>query len=254
MEKQIQSFTLTEKKQHGEMTALRLRSASPLPEILPGQFVQVRIEGSPKTYLRRPISIHDADYGRNEIRLLVQTVGEGTRTLVSKAVGEQINIIIPLGNSYTMPNQGDRVLMAGGGCGLAPYLFFGKMMKQNGIEPEFLVGARNKNLIPELSEYEELGKVNVITDDGSLGEKGLITQHSVLTNKMFDRIYACGTRPMMKAVARWAKQNGTWCEVSLENMMACGLGACLCCVEKTVDGNICTCKEGPVFNINKLLW
>lgn len=254
MEKQIQNFTLTETKRHGDITTMRLRSEAALPEIRPGQFVQVKVEGSPKTYLRRPISIHDADYSNNEIRLLVQSVGEGTKTLASKPEGTVINLILPLGNSYTMPQKGDRVLMVGGGCGLAPYLLFGKMMRQQGVEPEFLVGARSNSLIPELAEYQALGKTHIITDDGSMGEKGLITQHSVWNNSHFDRIYACGTRPMMKAVAALAKQKNIWCEVSLENLMACGLGACLCCVEKTADGNVCVCKEGPVFNINKLSW
>lgn len=252
--KQLQSFRLAEKQQHGEVTYLRLIADQPLTEVLPGQFVQIKIDGSTSTYLRRPISIHDVDYKENSMSLLVQRVGEGTHVLTEKPVGSLINIIVPLGSSYTMPESGEKVLMVGGGCGLAPYLLFGKMMKENGVEPSFLVGARNASFIPDLDEYRRLGQVNVITDDGSMGEKGLVTQHSVWNGLHIDRLYACGTRPMMRAVTAWAREHNVFCEVSLENMMACGLGACLCCVEKTVKGNVCVCKEGPVFNINELLW
>ena len=93
----------------------------------------------------------------------------------------------------------------------------------------------------------------ITTEDGSWGEKGFVTNHSVLTER-FDRIFTCGPKPMMVAVARYAKEKNIDCEVSLENMMACGLGACLCCVEKTTEGNLCVCKEGAIFNVKRLLW
>ena len=93
----------------------------------------------------------------------------------------------------------------------------------------------------------------ITTEDASEGEKGFVTNHSVLGEK-FDMIATCGPKPMMVAVARYAYKAGVECEASLENMMACGLGACLCCVEKTTEGNLCVCKEGPVLNIKKLLW
>ena len=92
------------------------------------------------------------------------------------------------------------------------------------------------------------------TEDGSFGEKGFVTNHSALASETFDRIAMCGPKPMMVAMARYAYKNGIECEASLENKMACGLGACLCCVEKTSEGNVCVCKEGPVINIKKLLW
>ena len=93
----------------------------------------------------------------------------------------------------------------------------------------------------------------VTTEDGSEGEKGFVTNHSVL-GEHFDMIATCGPKPMMVNVAKYAAKTGVECEASLENMMACGVGACLCCVEKTTEGNLCVCKEGPVFNIKKLLW
>ena len=105
-----------------------------------------------------------------------------------------------------------------------------------------------------LDEFKKYGRVFTTTEDGSAGEKGFVTNHSILQQEQFDRISTCGPTPMMKAVARLAREKGIDCEVSLENLMACGLGACLCCVEKTTEGNLCVCKEGPVFNINRLLW
>ena len=99
-----------------------------------------------------------------------------------------------------------------------------------------------------------MGRVFVTTEDGSEGERGFVTNHSVLSQERFDQISTCGPKPMMMAVARYAKAENISCEVSLENKMACGVGACLCCVEKTTEGNVCVCKEGPVLNINKLSW
>jgi len=102
--------------------------------------------------------------------------------------------------------------------------------------------------------FKQYGELFVTTEDGSFGEKGFVTQHSLLNKADFSRISVCGPKPMMVAVAKYAMHVGIECEVSLENMMACGLGACLCCVEKTTRGNVCVCTEGPVFNIRQLTW
>ena len=104
-----------------------------------------------------------------------------------------------------------------------------------------------------LDEFLKIGEVAISTEDGSKCSKGLVTANPIL-ERDFDTYYCCGPMPMMKAVAKIARDKGTDCEVSLENVMGCGIGACLCCVEKTTEGNLCVCKEGPVFNINKLLW
>jgi dihydroorotate dehydrogenase electron transfer subunit len=132
-------------------------------------------------------------------------------------------------------------------------LYFGSEMKRIGLAPEFLLGARSKDDLLQLDEFKKIGVVHISTDDGSEGEHGVVTTNSILSTS-WDRIYCCGPLPMMKAVAREARRIGADCEVSLENMMACGLGACLCCVEPTVKGNVCVCSEGPVFNINQLTW
>ena len=145
-------------------------------------------------------------------------------------------------------------VVVGGGVGVAPLLFQGAALRAQGCEPVFLLGARTQKDLLLVDEFRRYGEVFVTTEDGSEGERGFVTQHSLLGRERFDMIQTCGPTPMMKAVARYAYSQGVECEVSLENMMACGLGACLCCVEKTTEGNLCVCKEGPVFNIKKLLW
>lgn len=234
---------------------IKLTDDKPLPEMLPGQFVEVRVDNSPSTFLRRPISINNVDYDHNELWLLVAAVGDGTRQLQKLQKGDRLNCVLPLGNSFTMPtDSSEKLLLVGGGVGVAPLLYFGKCIKAMGGEPTFLLGARSAKDVLERELFEQVGRVLITTEDGSEGEKGFVTNHSVLAQEHFDRISTCGPKPMMMAVARYAFKNDIECEVSLENKMACGVGACLCCVEKTVEGNKCVCKEGPVMNIKKLTW
>lgn len=226
-----------------------------LPPMMPGQFAQLRVDGSKDTYLRRPISIHDLDVSHNEISFLIQLVGDGTKALSRLEAGDNLNALLPLGNGFSMPcSPQSRHLLVGGGVGTAPLLYLGREMLKMGARPSFLLGARSASYLLRIDEFEALGDVYVTTEDGTRGEKGFVTQHSIFEKEHFDRISVCGPSPMMKAVARYAKQKGIPCEVSLENMMACGLGACLCCVEKTVKGNVCVCTEGPVFDVNELNW
>ena len=200
MKKFILDLTVTENiRLNANYVLLKLTSQSLLPEMLPGQFAEIRVDGSPTTFLRRPISINFVDKQRNEVWFLIQLVGDGTRRLAE-------------------------------------------------------VNPRSDKDLLQLEEFAKYGEVYTTTEDGSHGEKGYVTQHSILNKVRFEQIYTCGPKPMMVAVAKYAKSNQIECEVSLENTMACGIGACLCCVENTTEGHLCVCKEGPVFNINKLLW
>ena len=186
---------------------------------------------------------------------MVATIGDGTRRLGALKAGDTVNCVLPLGNGFTMPQTPqERILLVGGGVGVAPLLYMGAEMWKKNIEPTFLLGARTKADLLEIDLFKQYGRVFVTTEDGSEGEKGFVTNHSILQHEHFDRIATCGPKPMMVAVARYACQADIECEASLENMMACGLGACLCCVEKTTKGNLCVCKEGPVFNVKQLLW
>ena len=233
---------------------LRLTDENPLPEMLPGQFVEVRVDGSPNTFLRRPISVNFVDSGKNELWLLVATIGDGTRRLGQLQAGDKLNCVLPLGNGFTIPTEQKKVLLVGGGVGVAPLLYFGKRLNDLGMEPTFLLGARSAGDLLLQDEFRKYGRLYVTTEDGTAGERGFVTQHSVLQKETFDQISTCGPKPMMVAVARFAHSAKVFCEASLENLMACGLGACLCCVEKTTEGNLCVCTEGPVFDVNRLMW
>lgn len=254
--KQVKDFILVKNQRiNPNYSRLTLTPADgeKLPVILPGQFVQIAVE-TPGVFLRRPISINDVNIDDNNIDLLIRNAGKGTKALIDSEEGAIINILLPLGNGFTTSLRKDvRVLLIGGGVGVAPLLYLGKILKGKGLTPEFLLGARSANDLLELEDFKEVGKVHICTEDGSLGTKGLVTAHAVMQERI-RRYYCCGPAPMMKAIAKIAYASSTICEVSLENMMACGLGACLCCVEKTVKGNICVCTEGPVFNINELTW
>jgi len=233
---------------------LELKVPEPLPELLPGQFVQVLVKDSPSTFLRRPFSIHQFNPATNTFRLLIQIKGEGTLHLSRLRKGDKVNVIYPLGNSFSLPS-GKTALLAGGGCGVAPLLFLGKWLKDQDMKVTILTGWKRKEDIFEESAYRECGELLVTTEDGSEGEMGMVTSHSVFKSGLaFDRIYCCGPDPMMKAVAQIASGKGIDCEVSLENTMACGFGVCLCCITPTTHGNQRVCTEGPVFNTKELGW
>ncbi len=255
MKKFILDLTVTENlRLHTNYVLLKLTSQTVLPDMLPGQFAEIRIDGSPTTFLRRPISINYVDRQRNEVWFLIQLVGDGTKRLAQVNRGEIINVVLPLGNSFTMPEKpSDKLLLVGGGVGTAPMLYLGEQLAKTAVNQHSFGARSNKDLL-QLEDFAAYGEVYTTTEDGSHGEKGYVTQHSILNKIKFEQIYTCGPKPMMMAVAKYAKGNDTNCEVSLENTMACGIGACLCCVENTTEGHLCVCKEGPVFNINKLLW
>lgn len=231
---------------------IRLTDDKPLPEMIPGQFVEIKVESSQTTFLRRPISIHYVDREKNELWLLVAVVGQGTKAMASLSAGDTMNLVLPLGNGFTISAR--KTLLVGGGVGVAPLLYAGKAIREAGGEPVFLLGARSAKDLLEIERFRAVGRVLTTTEDGSDGERGFVTDHSVWEKEPFQMISVCGPKPMMVAVARKAREKNIPCEVSLENMMACGLGACLCCVENTTDGNVCVCKEGPIFSTDKLKW
>lgn len=222
--------------------------------ILPGQFVQVATPDN-STFLRRPISVCNVDQSSNTLWLLVRTAGAGTKAINDSKPGDRINIILPLGHGFsTTGTDIESPLLVGGGVGVAPLIYLGKKLKEAGVTPRFLLGARSKNDLLLIDEFKNIGEVFMSTDDGSAGVHGLVTQHPIMHDN-HSMIYCCGPMPMMKAVAKIARETNTNCEVSLENLMGCGIGACLCCVEKTKEsGNVCVCTQGPVFNINQLQW
>lgn len=220
----------------------------------PGQFVQIEVPDSKTTYLRRPISVNFVEYDKATLWILVRDAGAGTRHLVNSKKGDVYSIILPLGKCFTAPSSKNAsILLVGGGVGVAPLLYYGKFLCEAGYVVNFALGARSSSDLLETEEFKKYGSLHISTEDGSSGEKGLITTNTIFRMHI-DYIACCGPTPMMKAVAKIAHERSIDCEVSLENMMACGLGACLCCVEETTDGHVCVCTEGPVFNINRLKW
>lgn len=224
-------------------------------EVTPGQFVQILAKES-GAFLRRPISVCDYNHKEHRLVLLVQKVGLASSYWATLPLGATVDIVGPLGNGFSVSSKfaGKTPLLIGGGVGVAPLLLLGKKLLLQGIEPTFLLGARTKSLLVLREEFEAIGKLFCTTEDASWGEKGRVTDHSICSTPIHTSVYTCGPLPMMQGVARWARQHDIPCEVSLENKMACGIGACLCCVEKTKDGHKCTCTEGPVFRTEELLW
>ena len=258
MKKRIEDLrVVSNNKLNDEFYVLKLYSDSGFSDILPGQFAQVRIDDIPSVFLRRPFSIYHVDTKQKILEFLIKIAGKGSEKLATINAGQMLNIIYPLGNHFSLPPD-PHVLLVGGGTGVAPLLFLGLFLKEKyKVNPQFLLGYRNSDLIVEKERFEAIGKVHITTDDGSYGQKGLVIDHPVIKENAskFSRIYTCGPEVMMKAVARIAIQNGIECEVSLENLMGCGFGACLCCIVDTVEkGNINTCTEGPVFNTKSLKW
>ena len=255
MKKVLVDLTVKEVQQlNDSCVLLNMVSEQPLPQVRPGQFAELRIDGTPSVMLRRPISVHSFSPEKNEIGFLVQLVGDGTRWLGALKEGDKVNTLLPLGNGFTLPQSKDsNLLLVGGGVGSAPLYYLAEELKRMGYEFTILIGARSAKDLYRRDAYEALGRVEYTTEDGTLGEKGYVTNHSVLKEN-FTHIYTCGPKPMMLSVAKYARENGISCEVSLENKMACGLGACLCCVEDTKEGHKCVCTDGPVFSIDELKW
>lgn len=193
MKKYILDLTVTENiRLHANYVLIKLTQSAPLPDMLPGQFAEIRIDGSNTTFLRRPISINYVDRKTNEVWFLVQLVGDGTRKLATVKEGDIVNVVLPLGNGFSMPENPDRkVLLVGGGVGTAPMLYLGEALLKMGCKPTFLLGARSKNDLLQLEQFEQFGDVYTTTEDGSMGEKGYVTMHSVLKDNKFDMIYTC---------------------------------------------------------------
>lgn len=235
---------------------IKLASPDSFPNIKPGQFVNVEIKDASEIFLRRPFSVFEVDQKNNTMSLIVKVLGRGSKKLTEIKKGEELSVIFPLGKSFTFPDSDEKILLVGGGSGVAPMLFLAKESGLPKNNVSLLLGARKKEDHIDVEEYEKYGNLYFTTEDGSFGEKGFVTQHSVFKDnlKYFDKVYACGPDAMMKSIAAEAKKANVFCEVSLENLMACGFGVCLCCIEPTVRGNLCVCTEGPVFNINDLKW
>jgi len=235
-----------------------------------GQFVMLKTSDGHEPLLRRPFSIH----GRNKanIEILYEALGKGTEILSHKKTGEYLDIIGPLGRGFNYQSPGHQVapspslgtpfgrrspVLVAGGMGVAPLLFLAKELASRKIM--VLLGAKTKKQILCEEDFKKLGcEIKISTDDGSGGFKGyvsgLLKQVLTIIDYRPSAIYACGPRPMLKEISAIAKKYNIAAQVSLEEHMACGIGACLGCVVNTKKGYQPVCKEGPVFEADEIIW
>jgi dihydroorotate dehydrogenase electron transfer subunit len=226
---------------------------------MPGQFVMVRTVEGLDPLLRRPFSIHQVAEG-GMVKILFKVIGKGTKALANMEVGRKLDILGPIGRGFTVANDSLHFLV-GGGIGIAPLFFLARQILQNSEHSSIrvLLGARTKDEIFTLAgEFESMGlAVETITEDGSLGKQGLVTE--LMTDVQQEKpvmIYGCGPYPMLRAVANTCRKKKWSCQVSLETMMACGLAACLGCAVQRADmnGYVHVCKDGPVFDMDDVAW
>ena len=213
-----------------------------------GQFVNIKVPGR---VLRRPISICDAD--ENTLRLVFQVKGEGTKIMSEMKVGDEVEILAPLGHGFNI-EKGKRFCLIGGGIGVPPMLYTAAQCD----DPLIITGFRNSSLVILQDDLSALGETLLCTDDGSAGEKGFVTDLLRARIDEVDEVCACGPTPMLKAVAAVCKEFGKPCQISLEERMGCGVGACLVCAVKVrKDGEEImqhVCKNGPVFNAEEVVF
>ena len=214
-----------------------------------GQFAHIYV---PSKTLRRPISVCDSVNG--VLRLVYQVRGEGTRLMSLMKPGDTVDILAPLGNGFNI-HKGKRHCLIGGGIGVPPMLFTAKQTEN----PLVITGFRSKDLVILQNDFKNAGAELVLTtDDGSAGVHGFVTD--VLKNRIndFDEVCACGPIPMLKSVAQVCRENGKPCQISLEERMGCGIGACLVCAVKIrKNGEEImqhVCKDGPVFNAEEVVF
>ena len=225
----------------------------------PGQFVMVLTGEGMDPLLRRPFSVHQVAEG-GMVQILLKVIGKGTQAIANMEVGQKMDVLGPIGRGFSVASDSLHFLV-GGGIGIAPLLFLAKrILKKN--EPssiKVLLGARTKDEIAVLAEdFESMGlAVETITEDGSLGKQGLVTDLMIdLQQGQPVMVYSCGPHPMLRAVVDVCQKNSWGCQVSLETMMACGLAACLGCAVMKADmkGYVHVCKDGPVFNAGDVAW
>ena len=224
-------------------------------DAIPMQFVNIKCEGFT---LRRPISICEIDKANGRIRIVFEVRGEGTAWLAKQNVDDSILILAPLGNGIEITDNTQNIVLVGGGIGVPPLL---EMAKQYKNKATVIIGFRNKNVMILQDDFKAFGaNVLLATDDGSAGHHGLVTELLIrhLEQNKADKIIACGPRPMLKAVSNEAKKHGIECLVSMEERMACGVGACLCCATKVIENGKeqyqHVCKHGPIFDAEKIVW
>lgn len=237
---------------------LRIKSERIAMKASPGQFVNVRCGTGLDAYLRRPVSICRVDSEENTFDMVFMNRGKGTNLLCGLYCDDVIDVMGPLGNGFTLPGKNEHIAVVGGGIGIFPLLYL--LEKSGNTKKSAFLGFRTKKAVVLKEAFQKACDELVIsTDDGSYGIDGLITEPFLkwLEAERPDRVYTCGPLPMMRAVALSCMEQGIFCEVSMEQRMGCGIGACLVCACKVKDGDdfnyAHVCKDGPVFPAERLM-
>jgi len=225
---------------------------------VPGQFVDIKVPRE-DLLLRRPISICQLDHEKNQVTLLIRASGDGTRALCDVKVGETLDVLGPLGKGFPLDflNKGQSALLIGGGIGIPPLFELAKQLSLKGVKLTFVFGFQTKSAIFYLNEFKALGEVLISTDDGSTGTKGTVETilNETLKSVNPDAVYACGPKGLNRMVNLRYKDH-PHAYLSLEERMACGIGACAACVCQKDDGsdeNLKVCEDGPVFKSGEVL-
>lgn len=225
---------------------------------LAGQFMELRVTETTAPLLRRPYAFSGFDEARQVAAMIYQVRGDSTKMLARKEAGDPIRVLGPLGNTFGLDGRPDKVIAVGGGVGLGPILFAALEMEKAGSEVHFVAGFRRQDLIPDRALWNGLKNTAVCTDDGSEGFAGNVVEYLKSlpeADLAGARIMACGPMPMLKAAHLLAREKGLVCEVSVEELMACGLGVCVgCVVERTDNEYVRVCTDGPIFKSEDLKW
>lgn len=209
-----------------------------------GQFINIKLDG---LYLRRPISV--CDKSDDTVTIVYKVVGVGTEQMSKMTKGEKLDVLTGLGNGYDLTLSGDKPLLLGGGVGVPPLYMLAKKLKEQGKAVEVVLGFNTESEIFYEQQFKDLGcNVTVTTADGSYGVKGFATDAYPADYSYF---YTCGPEPMLKAIYKTAKTEG---QMSFEERMGCGFGACMGCSCKTITGYKRICKDGPVMKKEEILW
>ncbi|QEN08606.1 dihydroorotate dehydrogenase electron transfer subunit [Oceanispirochaeta crateris] len=225
----------------------------------PGQFLTIRIQDQPVPLLRRPFALSSFNLDKRSASIVYQVRGKGTRILESLPAGSSLDILSPLGNSFTNPSKEETAILVAGGIGLGPILYFARELDRAGMNTILVFGCRDKTLIPNLPPLKN-GSIQYCTDDGSAGFSGssvAYLESLSLKELSQPRLYACGPTGMLRACHNFALKADLPCETAMEEMMACGVGACMGCVvelEGKEQKYARVCKDGPVFQSRDIKW
>lgn len=250
--KQTEAAVITSDEIISGVYLIRLGCPPLDPPARPGQFVMVRCGEGTEYQLRRPLSIHQLDGER--LALLFNVVGKGTRWLSQCQAGEKLDLLGALGNGYEIYPDSRNLLLVAGGIGIAPLVFLAGEAIRRGKEITLLLGAATAGQLYPSRLLPAGVRLVTATEDGSGGEKGMITDLLPDFAGGADQVFACGPLPMYKTMARMPELKDKPVQISLEVRMGCGLGICYGCTVKTREGLRQVCKDGPIFNLDEVLW